>query len=30
MKDTVDEVVLNGLTNKWDSQKLLWEIKNSI
>lgn len=28
MKDTVDEAILNGLTGKWDSQKLLWEIKN--
>lgn len=30
MKDTVDETVLNGLTNKWDSQKLLWEFKNKL
>jgi len=30
MKDTVDETILNSLTNKWDSQKLLWEFKNTL
>lgn len=30
MKDSIDELVLTSLTNKWDSQKLLWEFKTEL